>query len=122
LFTAQIDFLAPAQLLPVRPKRYISFASVGTIVAEGKIDRSRPTSISARPGGRLSSVATRMTRRSPKLRIVLTPSSSPQAYVPPEVKAILIGAVLVAAVIGNELFARWWATRRGPRRTAAEAV
>lgn len=45
-----------------------------------------------------------------------------QAYIPPEVQAILIGAVLVAAVIGNELFARWWATRRGPRRTAAEVV
>jgi rhamnose transport system permease protein len=44
--------------------------------------------------------------------IGVTRNGLTQAYVPPEVQAILIGGVLVIAVVGNELFARWWATRR----------
>jgi rhamnose transport system permease protein len=37
--------------------------------------------------------------------IGITRNGLTQAYIPPEVQSILIGAVLVAAVIGNELFA-----------------
>jgi rhamnose transport system permease protein len=48
--------------------------------------------------------------------IGVTRNGLTQAYIPPEVQAILIGAVLVAAVVGNELFARWWANRRMPSR------
>jgi rhamnose transport system permease protein len=51
--------------------------------------------------------------------IGVTRNGLTQAYIPPEVQAILIGAVLVAAVVGNELFARWWANRRTPSRTVA---
>lgn len=51
--------------------------------------------------------------------IGVTRNGLTQAYIPPEVQAILIGAVLVAAVVGNELFARWWASRRAPSRVAA---
>ncbi len=53
--------------------------------------------------------------------IGLTRNGLTQAYVAPEVQAILIGAVLVTAVVGNELFARWWATRRSPSPRAASA-
>jgi rhamnose transport system permease protein len=54
--------------------------------------------------------------------IGITRNGLTQAYIPPEVQSILIGAVLVAAVIGNELFARWWKSRRAPSRPAAPAV
>jgi ribose/xylose/arabinose/galactoside ABC-type transport system permease subunit len=50
--------------------------------------------------------------------IGLTRNGLTQAYVAPEVQAILIGSVLVAAVVGNELFARWWASRRAPSQRA----
>jgi rhamnose transport system permease protein len=53
--------------------------------------------------------------------IGITRNGLTQAYVPPEVQAILLGSVLVAAVVGNELFARWWATRRAPSRPATGA-
>ena len=51
--------------------------------------------------------------------IGVTRNGLTQAYVPPEVQAILIGAILVGAVVGNELFARWWANRRAPSRSVA---
>jgi rhamnose transport system permease protein len=53
--------------------------------------------------------------------IGITRNGLTQAYIPPEVQAILIGAVLVAAVVGNELFARWWARRRAPSQPATGA-